>query len=81
MPKEGRHTGSFVAVGEDGTERTVHMFTDILDAGTRADPHRELPGLRALQTEDGEAVNRVDKGKYEIVVTGEVLRSDDPDAP
>ena len=81
MAKEVRHTGSFVAVSEDGAERTIHIFTDILDARTFNDPHAELPGLRQLRTERGDAVNRLDKGKYQIVVTGEILRSEDPDAP
>lgn len=44
MPREVRYTGSFVTVGEDGTERTVHVFTEIIDVGTLKDPHAEAEG-------------------------------------
>jgi len=37
MLKEIRHTRSFVAVGEGGAEWTIHIFTEIVDAGTFAD--------------------------------------------
>jgi hypothetical protein len=81
MLKEIRHTGSFVAVGEDGTEQTIHIYTHIIDAGTRANPYAELQGLKELRTEDGGAVNRIEKGKYQVVQTDEILTSDDPNAP
>jgi len=81
MAKEIRKIGSFVAMGEDGMEHTIHIFTDILDAGTRADTNAELEGLKELRTQNGDAVNRLGKGKYEIVVTGAILQSDEPDAP
>ena len=81
MLKEERHTGSFEATGEDGGKRVIHIFTAILDAGTRGDPNAEIPGLRSLKTDDGETVNRLEKRKYQVVATGEILRSDDPDAP
>jgi hypothetical protein len=39
------------------------------------------PGIKKIRTEDGAAVNRVQQGEYQIVMTGEILRSDDPAAP
>jgi len=81
MLKEIRHTRSFVAVGEGGAEWTIHIFTEIVDAGTFADPNAELEGLKQLRTENGDAVNRLEKGKYQIAVTGETLTSEDPNAP
>jgi len=81
MLKEIRHTGSFIAVGEDGSERKLHIFTQIIDAGTLDNPDAELEGLKELRTDDGKAVNRLEKGKYQVVVTGETLRSDSPNAP
>ena len=80
MVKRIRHTGSFVAVGENGAKRTIHIFTDIIDARHQKDLHAELEGLKQLRTASGDAVNRLAKGEYEVVVTGEVLRSDDPNA-
>ncbi len=76
-----KQTGSFTAKAEDGTDHVLHIFTTILDAGTRGDPGAELEGLKELRTEDGQAVNRLDKGKYQIDGTDEILVSDDPDAP
>ena len=80
MPKDVRHTGSFTAVGEDGEAHRIDIFTDIIDAGTVADPDAEMEGLKQLRTEDGMAVNLLEKGKYQVVVTGEILHSDDPNA-
>ena len=49
-------------------------------AGSMEDPNAEIEGLKELQTEDGLHVNRLEQGKYQIVVTGEVLVSKDPGA-
>ncbi len=81
MVKYVRHTGSFVAQAEDGSDRLMHVWTKIHDVGTFADPEAELRGLQELRTEDGQAVERLDKGKYQVVATGEILVSDDPEAP
>ena len=81
MANELRQTGSFVATSEDGEEYTIHEFTKFIDVGTRRDPTRQIRGLRELRTEDGRAVNHLEKGRYEIVQTGQILMSDDPDAP
>lgn len=81
MGKETRNTGSFVAVGEDGMEHTIHITSEIAGMGTRGNPNAERKGMKQLRTQDGDAVNRLGKGKYEIVMTGEILQSDDPDAP
>lgn len=80
-PKDIRHVSSFSAVGEDGRTETIHVFVDVLDAGTRADPNAGIEGLKLLRTDTGDAVNRLEKGEYEVVATGEILRSDDPNAP
>ena len=80
MVKGIRRTASFVAVGENGVERTIHVFTGIHDVGHWEDPHAKLTGLTHFRTASGDEVNRLAKGEYQVVVTGEVLRSDDPNA-
>lgn len=81
MLKDIRHTGSFRAVSENGTEHMVHVFVEILDASSHDDPDGELEGLKTLPTADGHFVNRLEKGRYQIVETGEILLSSDENAP
>ena len=79
--KETRHTGSFTAVDEDNIKWTLHILTDFVDAGTFADPHKQLKGFREIRTDDGGAVTRLAKGEYQVIDTGKILRSEDPLAP
>ena len=74
-----RETGLFEAKRADGKIMTVHIFTEytVTQSGGGTE---EVPGTKRLQTEDGEAVKRLGKGRYRIVVTGEMLTSDDPAA-
>ena len=81
MLKDIRHGGSFIAVDEGGTEYQLHILSEIIDAGTKDDPDAELEGLKRIQTDDGRLVNHKGKGKYEIVESGEILTSGDPEAP
>lgn len=76
-----RQTGSFVATGDDGREYTVYIYTEFVDAGSRRNPRAVVQGLKELRTSDGMAVNRLQKGEYQIEETGVVLRSDSADAP
>jgi hypothetical protein len=72
----------FSAHTSTGTAYVIRHFRDILDVGTHDDPSAELPGLESLRTRDGRAVNRLEKGKYEIVgYLSEVVTSTDPMAP
>ena len=45
------------------------------------DPDAEIEGMIEIRTESGRNVRVIAKGQYEIVQTGEVLTSDDPEAP
>jgi len=81
MGKYKKRTGSFVAVDEAGNEHIIEIWTEMIETLTRGDPNAEIEGLKELRTEDGLAVNRIEKGKYEVVQTGQVLRSQHPDAP
>jgi hypothetical protein len=78
------HTGTFSAVDKDGKEYTVHEYTRITGIpATRETPAGEMEVGKFLKTSDNQDVNRIDKGKYEIVsVFGNIpLTSDDPHAP
>jgi|688.fasta_scaffold516184_2 hypothetical protein len=74
-------TGSFNAVGESGRTYTLHEWVDKIDAGTLSDPNATLDGLKRIVTDDRGPVNFLEKGKYKLVMTGEILRFTDPDAP
>ena len=81
MPPEERHSCSFVATDDAGNEYTVDIYTEIIDAGSHDQAGEVLEGIKRLCTEDGMAVNRIKKGIYQVVITGEIIKSDDPDAP
>ena len=72
---------SFDAFDESGQPVQIDVFVDIVDIGTRLDPGATAKGLRTLRTKDGRSVNRIAKGRYEIVQSGVKLRSDDPASP
>jgi hypothetical protein len=76
-----RHTGTFTAQDKTGKIHTVHEYTDFIDAGTLDDPSATIPGLKQLRTSDGQVLNYKQKGVYEIVATGIILKSNDPKAP
>ena len=71
---------TFTAEDARGNTHRVRVYVDILNAAAMGNSHAESEGLPALKTEGGEAVNRIEKGKYEIVQPGEILTSDDPEA-
>lgn len=79
MLKRRDHVGSFIARDDQGNEHTLHVLVNIVDAGNKSDPHAERRGLKSIVTEDGDPVNRIDQGKYQVVTTGEILHSTDPD--
>lgn len=72
---------SFTARDNAGNEYKIDIYVDIHDAGTFDDPGAKIRGLKSLETEHGDAVKRIAKGQYELVETGIVLFSNDPDAP
>ena len=65
----------------------VYTITQRLERASRGLPDFEgNPGPRGggfiiLETTEGYTVNRIEKGKYEIVDLGVTVVSDDPDAP
>jgi hypothetical protein len=78
------HVGCFVARDEEGREYTIHVLTYTVNVGNRSDPNLEREGMTSsLRTSDGVAVNRLEKGKYEMIhpIRNVRLTSDDPAAP
>jgi len=75
--------GEFIAQDSAGKSYTILVFQDIVDAGTRGDPHAELRGVRSLKTAAGERVNYVEKGKYRVFSGWQEIEvtSSDPNAP
>ena len=76
-----KHTGTFKALGVDGREYSIHIFSDYISVSTHQDRDATIEGLKQLRTSDGYSVNRVGKGEYKIVQTGVILRSFSPEAP
>jgi len=78
--KTTKRIGSFIAESGDGQEFTILVFQDFHEVRTRGGT-TELEGHKTLKTTDGEHVNRIDKGHYEIVGIASIpLTSSDPKA-
>jgi hypothetical protein len=81
MVKRREQKQSFDAVDADGNRKKLRVFVDIIDAGHFGDPDAEIEGMKAIRTSDGESVNWLGAKKYQLVSTGQILTTDDPDAP
>jgi len=76
--KSLERVGTFVARDAIGNEYTLVIYQEyIVTGGTR------IPTLQEIETDDGEAVNRLAGGRYELfgVIDTTVLTADDPNAP
>ena len=76
-----RKIGQFIATDENGRRYTILIFTNVIKAGTLENPSMEVEGMEELKTFEGMAVNRLEKGKYQIAQTGIIVQSDSADAP
>ena len=76
-------TKTFNAISDDGQKFTIYEFTKYLNAGSFENPNKTIEGTKELRTSDNEAVNRLEKGKYEILNPfGNIkVTSNDPNAP
>ena len=73
---------SFWAYGEDGRRVGITGYPQYADMSTRdSETHETAENMSVYRTDEGLTVNVVEKGKYQVVQTGEILRSDDPNAP
>ena len=76
-----RKIGQFIATDGNGRRYTIVIYTNITKAGTVENPNEGVEGMAELKTFEGMAVNRLEKGKYQIVQTGVIVQSDSPDGP
>jgi hypothetical protein len=76
-----RKMGQFIATDEKGRRYTILIYMNIMKAGTLENPSEEVEEMEELKTFEGMAVNRLEKGKYQIVKSGIIVHSDSPDAP
>jgi hypothetical protein len=72
----------FPAKGDDGKNYIICQFVDVITASSH-DQDQEIQGRKWLQTKDGNPVNYIKKGTYQMFVGGTdvILRSDAPNAP
>jgi hypothetical protein len=61
-------------IGDDGSPLTVVEF-QLIDRRRTAAGTRDYPGARRLALDSGEAVRSLGDGLWEVIATGEVLRS------
>ncbi len=82
--KRTDHTGKFTATGEDGRSYYVDEFTEIQNVSSSVDHEAERRGPKSLKIDLGGGrtvdLTRIRKGEY-TSPSGEIFRSDDPDAP
>jgi hypothetical protein len=78
--RDVRHTGTFTAEDYSGNPYVIDIYTEYQEITTfgGTEVHE---GRRSLVTSDGQPVNRKGRGQYQIVTTGELLASNDPNAP
>jgi hypothetical protein len=75
-----RQSQSFTAKRPDGTVVTLFVFTKSNDA-SKLDAFAEAPTERSIRTQQGQVVNYLDRGRYQIQGDNDVLVSSDPAAP
>ncbi len=73
-----RRTGTLTVQGDDNRNYTIHVYTNFMDAGTHGDLTTEIDGLKELWTVEGNSVNLIKQGVYQILATGVILRSSVP---
>lgn len=80
--REERHIRRFTAVSQEGETFDINESQTFINAGSHSGVDW-LPGMKRMQTSRGEAVNRLDQGKYQVVRgPGKIdVTSDDPTAP
>ena len=64
--------------GEGNTHRLDVLITSQLEIASGTKKHEDRT---SIITRGGRSVKRLKKGKYEMLLTGEILTSEDPQAP
>jgi hypothetical protein len=75
MQSKTEKTGELILRGTDGKNYRVLEFTEFWDATTIHDSHRKwTPGALSYKLPNGESVNLLSDGNYQIVRTGLILK-------
>ena len=77
-----RKIKEFTAYSENGEEVTIIVYKNFIDTTSKDNFElgESLPGIMELWTADNQIVNRIERGRYQIVDSGLYLISDDPGA-
>jgi hypothetical protein len=65
--KTTRHIRTFAAFSESGEEYAILVFQSSIESLDVNGARQHTPELPRLQTRDGQPVNRIEKGQYEIL--------------
>jgi hypothetical protein len=76
MEKRTVRTGGIVATDPQGGRYDLDILSDYIVSTVGS-----AKALSRIKTKDGRHVNRLGKGKYQIMDNGLDLTSDDPNAP
>jgi hypothetical protein len=68
-----RQSDRFLAVASDGSSHEIIEFTQYIDVSSRGG-HGEAPGLKSYRLANGDSVNAVGDGEFEVVFGGLKLR-------
>ena len=68
--RDSRAIDRFDVRSNDGYEKTIIIWQDLIDAGTMQNPTAVIPGMKEARTIDGQACNRIDDDTFEIVSSG-----------
>jgi hypothetical protein len=71
---------SFLAHDEEGNEYVIEIYEYWADASTHDNPSGKVKSGKKRLVSNGEHVNRIEQGKYELM-NGVILTSEDIDAP
>ena len=76
------YTGSFMASDKEGRSYQLKTYVEKIDVTTLRSAFREtIDGMKSIRTSSGEPVNYIEKGRYQLVSTGQELKSTDPNCP
>jgi hypothetical protein len=80
MAKQTRQVGSFIATDDNGRRYRLIVYQDSIQTQRLDGSASERPGLKSVFTEDGQHVNCLSQGEYEVVESRLRLHSSDPGA-
>jgi hypothetical protein len=76
-----KFSGTFSAKDDAGAVHKIDVFSQYVRQGRRGTVSSETQVPDSYGTADGRDVRRISKGKYQVIETGVILRSEDQAAP